>query len=124
MTNPLPLDADLLAVGRALGAPIACAEDGCDALLAYLDGDGVVVADAVVVRDGRVLRVRPVRRSPPSIQACWVGRPLPTLLGSFRGLASVAHGRALSRHESPQWTVWTHAGRLVRAARKGFTAAS
>lgn len=124
MTSPIPIDADLTAVGRALGAPLGCAEDGAEAHLAYLDEHGVLVADAVVVRDGRVRRVRRVRRAPPSIHAYWFGKQLAAVAASFGGLALAAAGPALARHESARWTVWTHADRIVRAAHKGLTAAS
>lgn len=124
MTSPFLVDADLAAVGRALGAPLGCAEDGADAHLAYLDEAGTLVADAVVVRAGRVLRAKRVRRAPPSIHAYWFGKPLTALAASFGSLALAATGPALVRHESARWTVWTHADCIVRAAHKGLTAAS
>lgn len=123
-TSPFLIDADLAAVGRALGAPLGCSEVGDEACLAYIDEAGVLVADAVVVRGGVVRRARTVRRAPPSIHAYWFGKPLAAVTAAFGRLELAVAGPALARHESARWTVWTHADRIVRAAHKGLTAAS
>ena len=115
---------DVAAVAARLGPPLDCREANGEVHLAYEDGDGALVHDAVVLADGVVVRARPARRSPPSMHAYWIGQPIERALPRFGALLAVVDRGALTELAFPGWRVCVHEGRVVFAAPAAATAAS
>lgn len=126
--HPLPttslVGADVGAVGARLGPPLSCAAVGEEVHLGYGGLDRDLVADAVVLVDGVVLRTRPCRRSPPSLHGYWIGQPIECLLANFGAPVAVVTGMALQELTLPAFQVCVHEGRVVAIGPRSLTRAS
>ncbi|HZN41472.1 MAG TPA: hypothetical protein VFD82_21880 [Planctomycetota bacterium] len=109
------LGADVAIVAAQLGPPLHCKAVRDEVHLAYVGQDGRCVSDGVVLVDGVVVRVSPVRRSPPSIHGDWIGQPIERVLPCFGEVLAVAHDPALQELTFAAWRVFVHEGRCVLA---------
>ena len=109
------LGADLATVAAQLGTPLHCRVVRDEVHLAYYGQDGRCVPDGVVLSDGVVVRVSPVRSSPPSSHGDWIGQPIERVLPCLGEVIAVAHDPALQEVTFARWRVFVHEGRVVLA---------
>ena len=118
-TTSLPPDsllgADLAIVAAQLGPPLHCRVVRGEVHLAYAGPDGRCLPDGVVLVDGVVVRVSPVRSSPPSSHGDWIGQPIERVLPCLGEVIAVAPDPVLQQLTFAAFSVVVHEGLVVSA---------